>query len=153
MNIEYVGFPSLGFQGKNIHVMCVFAIVSFLFFYWKSICSKILYKVKIYTPLMRTAKVVVEMQLMTQFMKGNSNPKWVRSIRIFNQLTWSYTFDKSIFITVPFNFHVLMLCIPSCSIPIAWWIYLPSRNPNCSLDIDSKRIYFSILSIVFSTTL
>jgi hypothetical protein len=33
MNIEYVGFPSLGFQGKNLCVMFVFAIVSFLFFY------------------------------------------------------------------------------------------------------------------------
>ena len=32
MNIEYVGFPGLGFQGKNIYVMFVFAIVSFLFF-------------------------------------------------------------------------------------------------------------------------
>jgi hypothetical protein len=32
MNIEYVGFPGLGFQGKNLYVMFVFAIVSFLFF-------------------------------------------------------------------------------------------------------------------------
>jgi hypothetical protein len=31
MNIIYVGFPSLGFQGKNLCVMFVFAIVSFLF--------------------------------------------------------------------------------------------------------------------------
>ena len=29
MNIEYVGFPGLGFQGKNISVMFVFAIVFF----------------------------------------------------------------------------------------------------------------------------
>jgi hypothetical protein len=28
-NIEYVGFPGLGFQGKNLCVMFVFAIVSF----------------------------------------------------------------------------------------------------------------------------
>jgi hypothetical protein len=33
VNIEDVGFPGLGFQGKNLCVMCVFAIVSFLFFY------------------------------------------------------------------------------------------------------------------------
>jgi hypothetical protein len=33
MNIEYVGFPGLGFQGKNICVMCVFSIVYFMFFY------------------------------------------------------------------------------------------------------------------------
>ena len=32
MNIIYVGFPGLGFQGKNFCVMFVFAIVSFLFF-------------------------------------------------------------------------------------------------------------------------
>jgi hypothetical protein len=32
MNIIYVGFPSLGFQVKNICVMFVFVIVSFLFF-------------------------------------------------------------------------------------------------------------------------
>jgi hypothetical protein len=32
MNIEYVDFPDLGFQGKNIYVMFVFSIVSFLFF-------------------------------------------------------------------------------------------------------------------------
>jgi hypothetical protein len=32
-NIEYVGFPGLGFQGKNLCVMFVFAIVSFLFLY------------------------------------------------------------------------------------------------------------------------
>jgi hypothetical protein len=31
MNIEYVGFPSLGFEGKNICVMFVFSIVSFMF--------------------------------------------------------------------------------------------------------------------------
>jgi hypothetical protein len=29
----YVGFPGLGFQGKNLCVMFVFVIVSFLFFY------------------------------------------------------------------------------------------------------------------------
>jgi hypothetical protein len=36
MNIIYVGFPGLGFQVKNICVMFVFAIVSFMFFseYW-----------------------------------------------------------------------------------------------------------------------
>jgi hypothetical protein len=33
MNIEYAGFPSLGFQGKNLCVMFVFAIVYFLFFF------------------------------------------------------------------------------------------------------------------------
>jgi hypothetical protein len=32
MNIIYAGFPGLGFQGKNLCVMFVFAIVSFLFF-------------------------------------------------------------------------------------------------------------------------
>jgi hypothetical protein len=32
MNIIYVGFPGLGFQVKNLCVMFVFAIVSFLFF-------------------------------------------------------------------------------------------------------------------------
>jgi hypothetical protein len=32
LNIIYVGFPGLGFQGKNLCVMFVFAIVSFLFF-------------------------------------------------------------------------------------------------------------------------
>jgi hypothetical protein len=33
MNIIYVGFPGLGFQvKKNLCVMFVFAIVSFLFF-------------------------------------------------------------------------------------------------------------------------
>jgi hypothetical protein len=31
MNIEYVGFPGLGFQGKNLYVMFLFSIVSFLF--------------------------------------------------------------------------------------------------------------------------
>jgi hypothetical protein len=31
--IEYVGFPGLGFQGKNICVMFVFSIVSSMFFY------------------------------------------------------------------------------------------------------------------------
>jgi hypothetical protein len=29
----YIGFPGLGFQGKNLCGMFVFAIVSFLFFY------------------------------------------------------------------------------------------------------------------------
>jgi hypothetical protein len=33
MNIEYVGFPSLGFEGGNLCVMCIFPIVSFLLFY------------------------------------------------------------------------------------------------------------------------
>jgi hypothetical protein len=32
-NIEYVGFPGLGFQGKNLCVMFVFSIVSFLLFF------------------------------------------------------------------------------------------------------------------------
>jgi hypothetical protein len=32
-NIEYVGFLGLGFQGKNICLMFVFSIVSFLFLY------------------------------------------------------------------------------------------------------------------------
>jgi hypothetical protein len=32
INIIYVGFPGLGFQVKNLCVMFVFAIVSFLFF-------------------------------------------------------------------------------------------------------------------------
>jgi hypothetical protein len=32
-NIEYDGFPNLGFQGKTLYVMFVFAIVSFLFLY------------------------------------------------------------------------------------------------------------------------
>jgi hypothetical protein len=32
MNIEYVVFPGLGFQGKNLYVMFVFSIVSFMFF-------------------------------------------------------------------------------------------------------------------------
>ena len=32
MNIIYAGFPGLGFQVKNLRVMFVFAIVSFLFF-------------------------------------------------------------------------------------------------------------------------
>ena len=32
MNIEYAGFLGLGFQGKNLYVMFVFAIVYFLFF-------------------------------------------------------------------------------------------------------------------------
>jgi hypothetical protein len=32
MNIIYVGFPGLGFQGKNLCVMFAFSIVSFLFF-------------------------------------------------------------------------------------------------------------------------
>ena len=31
-NIEYVGFPGLGFQGKNLCLMFLFSIVSFLFF-------------------------------------------------------------------------------------------------------------------------
>jgi hypothetical protein len=29
MDIEYDGFPSLGFQGKNIYVMCVFSLYIF----------------------------------------------------------------------------------------------------------------------------
>jgi hypothetical protein len=32
INIIYAGFPSLGFQVKNLCVMFVFAIASFLFF-------------------------------------------------------------------------------------------------------------------------
>jgi hypothetical protein len=32
MNIIYAGFPGLGFQVKNLCVMFLFAIVSFLFF-------------------------------------------------------------------------------------------------------------------------
>jgi hypothetical protein len=40
MNIKYVGFPSLGFQGKNICVMFVFSIVSFCSFTEKYVCSK-----------------------------------------------------------------------------------------------------------------
>jgi hypothetical protein len=32
MNIEYVGFPGLGFQGKNLCVMFVFSIVYFCSF-------------------------------------------------------------------------------------------------------------------------
>jgi hypothetical protein len=36
MNIEDVGFPDLGFQGKNLYVVCVISIVYFLFFYLKS---------------------------------------------------------------------------------------------------------------------
>jgi hypothetical protein len=40
MNIEYVGFPGLGFQGKNLCVMFVFSIVFFLFFYLKYVSSK-----------------------------------------------------------------------------------------------------------------
>ena len=33
INIIYVGFPGLGFQVKNLYVMFVFSIVSFLFFF------------------------------------------------------------------------------------------------------------------------
>jgi hypothetical protein len=33
MNIEYTSFLGLGFQRKNLCVMCVFAIVFFLLFY------------------------------------------------------------------------------------------------------------------------
>jgi hypothetical protein len=33
MNIIYFGFPGLGFQGKNLCVMFIFSIVSFLFFF------------------------------------------------------------------------------------------------------------------------
>jgi hypothetical protein len=33
MNIEYAHFPDLGFHGKNLCVMFVFPIVSFLLFY------------------------------------------------------------------------------------------------------------------------
>ena len=33
MNIIYAGFPGLGFQGKNLCVMFLFAIVYFLFFF------------------------------------------------------------------------------------------------------------------------
>jgi hypothetical protein len=33
MNIIYVGFPGLGFQVKNLYVMFVFSIVSFLFLF------------------------------------------------------------------------------------------------------------------------
>ena len=44
MNIIYVSFPDLGFQGKNLCVMFVFSIVSFL-----NICLQwTLYKVRIY---------------------------------------------------------------------------------------------------------
>jgi hypothetical protein len=32
MNIEYVGFPDLGFQGKNTYVMFVFSIIYFFSF-------------------------------------------------------------------------------------------------------------------------
>jgi hypothetical protein len=32
MNIKYVGFPGLGFQGKNICVMCVFPLYIFFSF-------------------------------------------------------------------------------------------------------------------------
>jgi hypothetical protein len=31
--IKYVGFPGLGFQGKNIYVMFVLSIIYFLFLY------------------------------------------------------------------------------------------------------------------------
>jgi hypothetical protein len=34
MNIEDDGFPGLGFQGKNLCVMFVFAIVYFLLFFY-----------------------------------------------------------------------------------------------------------------------
>jgi hypothetical protein len=40
MNIIYVGFPGLGFQVKNLCVMFVFAIVSFLFFSEYRVCSR-----------------------------------------------------------------------------------------------------------------
>jgi hypothetical protein len=30
MNIKYVGFPSLGVQGKNLCLMCVFSIIFFI---------------------------------------------------------------------------------------------------------------------------
>jgi hypothetical protein len=33
MHIIYAGFPGLGFQGKNLCAMFVFAIVSFVFFF------------------------------------------------------------------------------------------------------------------------
>jgi hypothetical protein len=33
INVEDDGFPGLGFQGKNIYVIYVFSIVSFLLFY------------------------------------------------------------------------------------------------------------------------
>ena len=33
MNIIYVGFPGFGFRVKNLCVMFVFAIVTFMFFF------------------------------------------------------------------------------------------------------------------------
>ena len=48
MNIKYVGFPGLGFQGKNICVMCVFAILLFYCF------IENLFAVKYYTRLKST---------------------------------------------------------------------------------------------------
>jgi hypothetical protein len=46
MNIEYSGFPVLGFQGKNLCVIFVFSIVSFLFFYKKFVYSKYCIRLK-----------------------------------------------------------------------------------------------------------
>jgi hypothetical protein len=39
MNIEYVGFTGLGFHGKNLYVMVVFSIVSFLFFFTENLIA------------------------------------------------------------------------------------------------------------------
>jgi hypothetical protein len=50
MNIEYDGFIGFGFQGKNICVMFVFSIVSFMLFYRKYVCSKYCTRLK-YTHL------------------------------------------------------------------------------------------------------
>jgi hypothetical protein len=52
-NIEYVGFPGFGFPGENLCVMFVFAIVSFLLFYSKFVCSKDCTRLK-YSPLSLT---------------------------------------------------------------------------------------------------
>jgi hypothetical protein len=55
-------------------------------------------------PFIRTAKETDEMQAMIHLMKGTSNPRWVRSSLMYDQLTLSKALERSIFRIVPFFF-------------------------------------------------
>jgi len=104
-------------------------------------------------PFITIAKETVEMQAMIHLMKGASNPRWVRSSLMYDQLTLSKALERSIFRIVPFDFLVVMLCKPYYTTPMASCICLPSKKPNCSLEIDLERIGFSLRAIIFTMIL
>lgn len=98
-------------------------------------------------------KETLVMQLMIHRMKFMWEPRWVRSIWMYNQFTFSYAFERSILITTHFLFSTFKLWSSSWATPIASWIFHTSRKPFFSLDIFLESTSLILLAITFKIIL